>query len=508
METKNSKRQWLFPLLLVLATAAIIAAILLLRGAPQTEAHDSVSDTQTVTEASTEPSSAAEAHAATETQLPPPDYASHMAYMHGFDSFFNPERPLTRAEAAILIYRLFGGDEDPSVYFYDVSEDSSVYHEIISVCDRFPGSQYAYFRPDDPITREELFTALCSAEELPEDLMNEEAPYTAFARQNGWFEPAETSDQVLRGEAAHIFNCVLGRSPDRSLLMQKSPIVFADVSPACPYYADIMEAAVAHEYPEGEDAEHWRVTDFGALKSGIYIQNGAAYCLIDDGTLLTQPGIHDTQFGTVCVFDDSGLIRADDRPHLTPDGVIFCCSDGTVLKNAERNGYFFDENGCYSSGDSELDDFVQAVYDDCTTEKMTQEEKLRACYDYVRNFSYLGRNQPLDYTVKTMPYDLARGYALKIFKTGKGDCYNFTAAFLFLARGLGYDAEGIIGYCSYFWSRSAIAHGWVEITMDDGTVYLFDPQLENYNDRAGISNEYYGAYMTTYAASYATYYPN
>lgn len=506
----KSKRQWLFPGLLILAAAVSVSVILLAGKTPQAESSASLSTETAQPDTATETAPTVEPTTETEPQLPPPEYASHAAYLHGFDSFFSPDRPLTRAEAAFLVYRLFGGDEDAVVFFYDVPEDSSRYHEIVSVCSFFPRDRYNYFEPDEPILREDLFAAICNAAglELPDTALYENTPYTAYALQSGWFDSDEASETVSRGEAAHIFNRVLGRSPDSALLMQESPMVFADVSPASPYYADIMEAAVSHEYLEGEDAEQWHVQNFGALQSGVYSQSGAAYCLQEDGTLLTEPGMHDTPFGAVYVVDESGLIYADDRPHLTPDGVIFCCTNGTILKNESRNGYTFDENGFYTSGSSELDGYVQSVYDACTTEDMTREEKLRACYDYVRDFGYLGRNRPLDDSVETMPYELAKDYALKIFQTGKGDCYNFTAAFLFLARGLGYDAEGIIGYCYYTWSSSAIAHGWVEITMDDGTVYLFDPQIENYNNRAGISNEYYGAFMTTYAASYATYYPN
>lgn len=458
--------------------------------------------TEAVTEAATE--------AEPVTEPVPVEYLSHEAYMHGYDSFFSPDRLLTRGETAILIYRLFGGVEDASVSFYDVPEDSGNYREIAAVSNCFEAQWEDYFRPDEPVQREDLFAALCRAAELtlPDEFFYEDAPYTAFALQNDWFYADAASEYVSRGEATHIFNRVSGRSPDRRLLLEKMPVLFADVFPACPYYADIMEAAVSHDYLDGEPLEQWHVEEFEELQSGLYRQSGVAYYLQEDGSRLTEPGLHEIPSGTVLVADESGRIYADNRPHWTAEGVVFCRGSGTILKGESYNGYTFDENGFYTSGSEALDGYVQAVYDECTTESMTQLEKLRACYDYVRAFRYLGRNSPLSDSVQTMPYDLAQGYALKIFETGKGDCYNFTAAFLFLARGLGYDAEGIIGYCGYMWSRGAIAHGWVTITMDDGNVYLFDPQIENYNIRAGVSNEYYGAFMTTYALSYANYYPN
>ena len=187
---------------------------------------------------------------------------------------------------------------------------------------------------------------------------------------------------------------------------------------------------------------------------------------------------------------------------ITPDTPV---SD--ILKNARRYDYFFDENGTYTTGDATLDAEVAAAIAACTTQDMTQEEKLRACYDYVRSFKYLGRNAALPRTVKTMPYENATAYARKIFETGKGDCYNFAASFCFLARALGYEATAIVGSCGYVWSSTAIAHGWVEIVMGAET-YLFDPQIENYNLRAGISNATHGAYQVSYETAPGRYYKN
>ncbi len=501
----------------MLAAGITVLLLLLFAKSPQEQIAEAATEAETQTEAATEAAPATEPPTETEppAETEPPTepvivYTSHAAYMHGYQSFFSPERPLTRAEAAVLIYRLFGGSEEAGVWFYDVPEDSAVYHEIACVSEYFPVIGQNSFFPDEPILREDLFAALCGATgcELPDELAYESLPYTAFALQNGWYDADETSEYVSRGEATHIFNCASGRFPDRELLSRESPVIFIDVPVSYLYYADVMEAAVSHECLEDEEREQWNDPAFETLESGLYLQNGSAYYLREDGTLLTEPGLQEIPSGTVLVADESGRIYADDHLHLTPDGVVFCRSSGTILKRAHRSGYTFDENGFYNSGDDELDSYVNAVYEECLTDGMTQEEMLRACFDYVRDFSYLGRNRPLDYSVKTMSVDLAKGFAVKLFETGKGDCYNFAAAFLFLARGLGYEAEAIVGYCGYRWSEGPIAHGWVEIMTDDGSVCICDPQLENFNIRAGISNEYYGAFMTTYARSYASYYPN
>ena len=54
------------------------------------------------------------------------------------------------------------------------------------------------------------------------------------------------------------------------------------------------------------------------------------------------------------------------------------------------------------------------------------------------------------------------------------------------------------------WNWRTIAHGWGEITQD-GQTLLYDPQIENYNIRAGISNDDYGAYAVRYETAHARY---
>ena len=42
----------------------------------------------------------------------------------------------------------------------------------------------------------------------------------------------------------------------------------------------------------------------------------------------------------------------------------------------------------------------------------------------------------------------------------------------------------------------------------DGETYLFDPQIENYNLRAGISNATHSAYCVSYESAPGRYYKN
>ena len=116
-----------------------------------------------------------------------------------------------------------------------------------------------------------------------------------------------------------------------------------------------------------------------------------------------------------------------------------------------------------------LDTFVADIVDANTNASMTREEMLRAVYEYVRDhYLYLKRSL---YEVGETGWEIPE--ALLMFQSGKGNCYNFTAAFWSLARGIGFDAvcySGLVGV-------GRDPHSWVEITFD-GVPYVFDVETE------------------------------
>ena len=152
------------------------------------------------------------------------------------------------------------------------------------------------------------------------------------------------------------------------------------------------------------------------------------------------------------------------------DGYLYCVGDnGYFLRDTMVGTLYFDRSGRYTSGDEAVDKFVADLIDAHTTSAMTREEMLRAVYEYVRDhYLYLKRNL---YEVGETGWELPE--ALLMFQSGKGNCYNFTAAFWALARGIGYDAvcySGLVGV-------GRDPHSWVEITFD-GVPYVFDVETE------------------------------
>lgn len=433
------------------------------------------------------------------------------AYIRGSKGFFQPDKTITRAEIAQIFFNLelFVPGERT---FSDIAAGSWYHDAVAALSGALKGYTDGTFRPDRTATVAEFLAVICRVltVKLPERA--EDAPWYQphwdTAQDLGWLEacPDVLPDTPLRRDTAvTILNRALGRVPDTRAIDSLENPVFLDVGPEHPAYYDILEAAVAHECDLDRDTWITETLTPPQLRQGLHTLGGSAYYVLEDGSVYVEPGLLEADGARYLVADETGRIYADGALHLWGEDVVFATETGALLTDGAWHDFYFDSQGVYTTGDAELDGYIDEVMAACTDETMTRAEKLRACYDYVRAFGYLGRNSTI--YVKTMSPDQASAYAKKIFATGKGDCYNFAAAFYYLARALGYDATAVVGTCGYVWNTHAIPHGWVTIPLDGGT-YLFDPQIENYNNRNGISNDTHSAYQVTYATAPANYYPN
>ena len=441
-----------------------------------------------------------------EPEEPPVVYERHEPYMRADAGFFSPDTPLRRADAAQLLCNLTQQEAAAECRYDDVDPESWYYSAVCAAADWFPAEE-TVFRPMQPITEAEFLTALALAlpdADVPEIPAPSEAPEDAETPEEA--EEAEEPEPLTRAEAAVLVNRALGRTPDAETAEAVPFAVLLDVPEDDPAYADILEAVLPHEYLEADSTEQWNGETLALRKprAGAHTHNGTGYVVNDEGRVLRQAGLFTFGARTYLSMDETGRIYADGALHSADGETVWALRGGPLLQSGSRGEYFFDADGFYTTGSEALDAALDEALAACTTEDMTQDERLRACYDYVRAFGYLGRNAAYGPEVRTIPYDAQVQFAEKIFATGKGDCYNFTAAFCFLARRLGYEAQPIVGECGYVWNWRPIAHGWVELTRD-GQTLLYDPQIENYNLRAGISNDTSGAFGVTYETAHARY---
>lgn len=100
---------------------------------------------------------------------------------------------------------------------------------------------------------------------------------------------------------------------------------------------------------------------------------------------------------------------------------------------------------------------------------------LYSCYNWAaNNIAYQTLPIPL-----TPPsgYDESEWYAVQAFENRRGNCYCYAAAFYYLAKGLGYDAQFIQGQVGMA-AGGYGPHGWVIINMD-GASYICDPEAQH-----------------------------
>jgi len=369
----------------------------------------------------------------------------HTAYVYGSDEVFpsfQPNREITRAEAAVMLSRLLpAGTPIPDTEYADVPADAW-YAEAVKTLAGLGvlEAENGLLNTGKTVTKGEFvrylacfFPLRTDAEQFPdvsEDDPN--APYILSARAYGWamdngvgeFQP----DTVLnRATAVVLLNRALGRTADRSYVDQNHPAFYVDVAPSSWYYGDVMEAAVGHQYITDGGAERWtsHTARTEAPRDGFQLADGWLYC-------------YDSARGD--------LVRDD------------------TVKN-----HYFNSYGRFTTGNNELDDWLRKIVLARTDSSMTQEQMLRAVYLYTRDsFTYL-RRPPYEFGV----YDFMETDALRILTTGYGNCYCYASLFWYLSRWIGYDSviyNGTVGV------RKS-PHSWVEIDMD-GRSYIFDTELE------------------------------
>ncbi len=125
-----------------------------------------------------------------------------------------------------------------------------------------------------------------------------------------------------------------------------------------------------------------------------------------------------------------------------------------------------------TSGDAVLDELVQELIQKATTDDMTRSEQLKACYTYmVKNYTYgFNYNYQQQGTAKSVLW------ATVLLRDGYGACNNWSSAFMYVARALGYETDLYYGATAAA-GGGTTEHYWPVIRIHDRE-YVFDPQVE------------------------------
>ena len=203
--------------------------------------------------------------------------SDHVAYVHGYpDGTVKPNHQITRAEVAMMLYRLLADTRMAEIQttfnsFSDVSPDVW-YNEAVSTMTNgkyIAGYPDGTFGGNKSITRAEFVTMLvrfigvqdeaCSFSDVSK--AHWAYDYIATATQAGWiagysdgsFKPEQA---ITRAEAMTIINRVLNRGVDKNseLLNFK---VWPDNTISDWFYYEVIEATNEHEYTGSRPSEQW-----------------------------------------------------------------------------------------------------------------------------------------------------------------------------------------------------------------------------------------------------------
>lgn len=308
-----------------------------------------------------------------------------------------------------------------------------------------------------------------------------DAEYTALlgpalAEEPGpWLEAGEYGlalpDAPLTGaEAARGVNSLFeGGCPGAAALAQ-SETVTADALAAA------LEGCFAPSRLEAVSGrEPLSRLEAAALLGGLYMEERGVPAPSASGRAAApdlDPGREGAGLLALCLYPE-GLRSYGEGPVMLGGQLYFVDGTGLFLMDTEHGGLYYGPDGRYTSGNAELDGLVTEILSGICAEHPEREEALEAAYEYVRDsFTYLRRNY---YESGETGWETSE--ALTMLSTGRGNCYNYAAAFWALARGLGYDAEAVSGTIS----RRGQPHGWV---MIDGLYY--DPETEMAYRRDGV----------------------
>lgn len=425
--------------------------------------------------------------------------SEHTRYMTATDGYFRPDEDLTRGEAAGIICALLTPEtavEEGGGMFTDMPADSTAAANIrtVSALGIMNGYADGTFRPDASITRSEMLTAMCrltDTEEVTALAFSDVGAdhwsmgSVAAAMAKGWVAGYDDGNfypdtPITRAEAAVLVNRVIGQTPNRTaidVVCQQSP--YQDVSRWHWAYYDIVDVSFTTElmqYITGE-AEN--------MQPGFMLL-GDQMCHVNPETLRLDyfaKGFHTVTDGLpsdgVYYVPENGFFVQRNQPGLQEfDGSLFyvLAQDGPFASNYDLGYLHFGENGRYTSGDAAIDGYVDEIMAPIIqgkTENLLKESNLRQAFDYVSRYGgYRYLSRPMGWHRGTTSWTTL--CARMMFETKRGPCYFWAAAFLYLARRLGYQAYPICGGVG----TANTLHAWVMIDDADGTEYIYDAELD------------------------------
>ena len=169
------------------------------------------------------------------------------------------------------------------------------------------------------------------------------------------------------------------------------------------------------------------------------------------------------------------------EPETTTKAPVPVSNLETVINSQALNPFRSDFTPAYE----EIDKVFASIF----TEGMTTYDKVKACYDYLINNCSYGNNEVMmdyiDYYFYGYSYEV-RSYGM--LKGKIGVCDDYSATFATMMQAIGLNCYVVGGQTSKS-GGGYTGHAWCEMNIN-GTIYVFDPQVED-NIAKGGSIKYY-----------------
>ena len=236
--------------------------------------------------------------------------SAHVRYLGGYeDRSVRPERQVTRAEAAAIVYRLL---EDPeagigSCSYADVKDSDWFAINVRALCRLGLFDDGIAFRPNEPITRAEmvdLLTRLAPETAVTVSFSDVPADYWAaeqigIAASLGWVGGYEDGtfrpeNGLTRAEACSIINRVTGRYGDTAQAQRLMGLgLYTDMTASHWAAITVAEASVAHENVGSCAAETWSGVALGSytFMPGVHEISGQLYSVDRYGKLALNKNV-------------------------------------------------------------------------------------------------------------------------------------------------------------------------------------------------------------------------
>lgn len=147
-------------------------------------------------------------------------------------------------------------------------------------------------------------------------------------------------------------------------------------------------------------------------------------------------------------------------------------SNGRMVKNRRVGLRTINKQGLYKIGIREqAEKLAKKWVNQALKQKKGTTTKLRACYNYLKNYRYTGTTLAFP-SAATKYNGWDARYAKDFFSRRSGNCFSYSCGFAFMAKELGYKPKIVVGKAENE-NGAMNVHAWVEIT---GRVY--DPERE------------------------------